>query len=44
MTVNGGVFGGTKGSMPIPSSQSESCLICHGPGRVADTAVSHGQF
>ncbi len=44
MVGNGGVFGGTKGTMPIPSSQSESCLICHGPGRVADTALSHGQF
>jgi OmcA/MtrC family decaheme c-type cytochrome len=44
MEGNGGIFGGTKGSMPIPSSQTESCLVCHGPGRLVDTAAAHGQF
>ena len=44
MEGNGGIFGGTKGAMPIPSSQTESCLVCHGPGRLVDTAAAHGQF
>lgn len=44
MEVNGGIFDGVKGDMPIPSSQHETCLICHGPGRIADTAAAHGQL
>ena len=44
MELNGGIFDGVKGDMPIPSSQHETCLLCHGPGRVADTAAAHGQF
>jgi OmcA/MtrC family decaheme c-type cytochrome len=44
MEQNGAVFFGRKGDMAIPSSQTESCLICHGPGRVVDTAAVHGQL
>ena len=44
MTTNGGIVEGIKGEMPIPSSLTESCLLCHGPGRIADTAAAHGQL
>lgn len=44
MESSGGVIDGVKGDMPIPSSLTESCLLCHGPGRVADTAAAHGQL
>jgi OmcA/MtrC family decaheme c-type cytochrome len=44
METNGAIFFGVKGNMPIPSSQHETCLLCHGPGRIADTAASHGQL
>jgi len=44
MEQNGGVFNGVKGEMAIPSSSTETCLICHGEGRIADTAASHGQL
>lgn len=44
MQSNGGVVNGVKGTMPIPSSLTESCLLCHGEGRIADTAAAHGQL
>jgi OmcA/MtrC family decaheme c-type cytochrome len=44
MESNGAVFFGIKGNMAIPSSQTETCLLCHGPGRVVDTAAVHGQL
>jgi OmcA/MtrC family decaheme c-type cytochrome len=44
MEVSGAVFFGVKGAMAIPSSQTEACVLCHGPGRIADTAAVHGQL
>jgi OmcA/MtrC family decaheme c-type cytochrome len=44
MELNGGVFNGLKGSMAIPSSSTESCVICHGEGRIADVGAAHGQL
>ena len=41
MELNGGVAGESKGAMAIPSSGSEACLVCHGPGRIADTVEAH---
>lgn len=44
MAQNGGVFDGVKGELPVRSSQTEACALCHGPGRIADTAAAHGQL
>ena len=44
MELNGGVFFGVKGQMAPRSSETETCMICHGPGRIADTAAAHGQL
>ena len=43
MEQNGGLFGVVGGKTFAPSSASEACAVCHGPGRVADTAVVHGE-
>ena len=42
MEQNGGLFGVVGGKTFAPSSASEACAVCHGPGRVADTTVVHG--
>ncbi len=42
MEQNGGQFGVVGGKTFAPSSASEACAVCHGPGRTADTAVVHG--
>ncbi len=42
MEQNGGQFGVVGGKTFAPSSASEACAVCHGAGRVADTAVVHG--
>jgi OmcA/MtrC family decaheme c-type cytochrome len=42
MEQNGGQFGVVGGKTFAPSSASEACAVCHGPGRTADTVVVHG--
>jgi OmcA/MtrC family decaheme c-type cytochrome len=42
MEQNGGQFGVVGGKTFAPSSASEACAVCHGPGRTADTAEVHG--
>jgi OmcA/MtrC family decaheme c-type cytochrome len=43
MTSNGGDFtAGKAADSSLISSQIESCVICHGPGRVSDVAEVHG--
>ena len=44
MELNGGAFNVRKGDLAVRSSDTETCLICHGAGRIADTAAAHGQF
>jgi hypothetical protein len=41
MSSNGGVFGQSGGKVLQPTSGFEACAVCHGPGRVADTAEAH---
>ena len=41
MTQNGGQFGVVGGKQLIPSSATETCSICHGQDRIADTVKAH---
>jgi OmcA/MtrC family decaheme c-type cytochrome len=44
MVQNGGQFDVQGGkSVTTPSSASEACSVCHGEGRIADTAEVHGE-
>lgn len=43
MTQNGGAFGVAGGKTLAPSSSSEACAVCHGPGRPEDTAKAHAE-
>jgi OmcA/MtrC family decaheme c-type cytochrome len=43
MEQNGGAFGVAGGKTLTPSSATEACAVCHGPGRAVDTARAHGQ-
>lgn len=42
MTQNGGVFDEAGGKTLTPSSSTEACGVCHGPGRPQDTVKAHG--
>ncbi len=43
MTQNGGDFAATKAADgSLVSSGSETCQLCHGPGRVSDVKEAHG--
>lgn len=42
MRQNGGQFGVAGGKSLTPSSATEACSVCHGPGRSADTVKAHG--
>jgi OmcA/MtrC family decaheme c-type cytochrome len=41
MEDNGGQFDVVGGKTLTPSSSSEACSVCHGPGRSVDTAAAH---
>lgn len=41
MRANGGTFYGKAGSATFMANNSESCMVCHGPGRNADIKSSH---
>ena len=43
MEQNGGAFGVAGGKTLTPSSATEACAVCHGPGRAVDTAAVHAQ-
>ena len=43
MTQNGGAFDVAGGKTLTPSSATEACAVCHGPGRPQDTAKAHAQ-
>jgi len=43
MTQNGGALGVAGGKTLTPSSTSEACAVCHGPGRAEDTAKVHAE-
>ncbi len=43
MEQNGGQFGVVGGKTQTPSSTTEACAVCHGPGRVADTVQVHAE-
>jgi len=43
MEQNGGQFGVVGGKTQTPSSATEACSVCHGPGRVADTVQAHAE-
>jgi hypothetical protein len=43
MTQNGGAIGVAGGKTLTPSSSSEACVVCHGPGRAEDTAKAHAE-
>jgi OmcA/MtrC family decaheme c-type cytochrome len=43
MTNEGGQFGVVGGKTQAPSSATEACSVCHGPGRIADTVKAHAQ-
>jgi OmcA/MtrC family decaheme c-type cytochrome len=43
MEQNGGVFGVTGGKTLAPSSATEACAVCHGPGRPQDTVKVHAR-
>ncbi|MCM2311813.1 MAG: OmcA/MtrC family decaheme c-type cytochrome [Steroidobacteraceae bacterium] len=43
MAQHGGVFGVAGGKTLTPSSSSEACAVCHGPGRPEDTATVHAE-
>jgi OmcA/MtrC family decaheme c-type cytochrome len=42
MRQNGGVIGGAKQANGAVVNAAETCAICHGPGRSADTRQVHG--
>lgn len=43
MEQNGGQFGVVGGKTQVPSTTTEACSVCHGPGRVADTVQVHAE-
>jgi len=43
MALNGGAFGVVGGKTLTPSSTSEACMVCHGPGRAEDTVKVHAE-
>jgi hypothetical protein len=43
MVQNGGAFGVAGGKTLTPSSSSEACAVCHGPGRSEDTVNAHAE-
>jgi len=43
MAQNGGAFGVAGGKTLTPSSATEACAVCHGPGRAVDTAAVHAR-
>jgi OmcA/MtrC family decaheme c-type cytochrome len=43
MAQNGGVFDEPGGKTLTPSTATESCAVCHGAGRSADTVEAHAQ-
>jgi hypothetical protein len=43
MTQNGGAFDVAGGKALTPSSATEACAVCHGPGRAEDTAKAHAE-
>ena len=43
MQQNGGSFDVVGGKKLVPSSATEACAICHGPGRPQDTAKAHAE-
>jgi OmcA/MtrC family decaheme c-type cytochrome len=43
MTQNGGAFGVAGGKTLAPSSSTEACAVCHGPGSPEDTAKAHAE-
>ena len=43
MAQNGGAFGVVGGKTLTPSSTSEACMVCHGPGRAEDTVKVHAE-
>ena len=43
MESNGGQFDVVGGKTQVPSSATEACSVCHGPGRVADTVQAHAE-
>ena len=43
MVQNGGAFDVNGGKTLTPSTATESCVVCHGAGRAADTAAAHAE-
>ena len=46
MDINGGYFYAPRSTMPVAGqafAQVETCLVCHGPGALADIKVVHNQ-
>jgi hypothetical protein len=43
MEQNGGAFGVVGGKSLTPSSATEACAVCHGPGRAVDTVKAHAE-
>jgi len=43
MTQNGGALDVVGGKALTPSSATEACAVCHGPGRPEDTAKVHAE-
>jgi OmcA/MtrC family decaheme c-type cytochrome len=43
MAQNGGAFAVNGGKTLTPSTATESCVVCHGEGRAADTAAAHAE-
>ena len=41
MRANGGTFYGKAGSTTFMANNSESCMVCHGPGRSVDIKSAH---
>ena len=41
MTQNGGLFDVVGDKTFVASTSTEACSVCHGPGRIADTAQAH---
>lgn len=43
MAQNGGAFDVAGGKSLTPSSATEACAVCHGPGRAVDTVKAHAE-
>jgi OmcA/MtrC family decaheme c-type cytochrome len=43
MGQNGGSFDNLGGKTLTPSTAQESCAVCHGAGRIADTVAAHAE-